>query len=172
MKRTFRVIIFALFIVAAGGYYGYTEFYKQPASRHVHAGFLVFVDGKQVDFSNIRYMSLKPCEAHGGRKSRQEIAYDMAHLHDNIGFVAHSHHEGATWGNLFRNLKYEFDTSKQIEAYVNGEEVADIFAYPLNAYDSVVLLVGNSDKKLVSKAITKKQIVKVEETSMDCGADH
>lgn len=168
MKRII-ISIAALIIFSLGGYYAYTEFYKQPAHRHIHAGFVVFVDGRQVEFSNIRYMSLKPCEEDGGRKSKEEIIHDKAHLHDNIGFVAHSHREEAVWSDLFRNINYTFDSSKPLLAFVNGKQVDDIFSYPINSYDSVVILVGNSDKNLVSKAISKEQIITIEKTSQDCG---
>ena len=127
------------------------------------------IDGKQIDFSGIKYMSLRPCEEHKGRQSKEEIVHEMAHLHDNIGYVVHSHREGAVWGDLFRNINYSFDTTKPIKGYVNGKQVTDIFSYPVNAYDSVVILVGTSKNSLVSKAITKQQIETVEKNSLDCG---
>ncbi|CAN5178674.1 hypothetical protein BH09PAT2_BH09PAT2_00150 [soil metagenome] len=167
--KHFIIAIILLIILGGGGYYAYAEFYKQPAERHIHAGFLVFIDGKQQDFSSVRFMSLEPCDEHTGRKSKEELAHEMAHLHDSVGYIGHSHREGAVWGDLFRNIGYTFDTSKPLTAYVNGKKVDDIFSYLVNAYDSLVILVGNSDKKLVSKAITKEQIVKAEQTSADCG---
>lgn len=167
MKRIL-ISLAALAIVGGGSYIAYLEFYKLPVEQHIHAGFVVFVDGKQVDFSNIRYMSLKPCEEHKENLSREEIQHEKAHLHDTVGFVAHSHREEALWGDLFRNINYNVDTSKKITAYVNGKQIDDIFNYPINAYDTLVLLVGNLDEKLLSQAITKEQIIKVEKTSQDC----
>lgn len=170
MKR-YLYLTFTILILASVAFKSYNDYYKQPAKRHIHAGFLVLVDGKPVDFSTIRYMSLKPCEEHKENLSREEIQHEKAHLHDSVGFVAHSHRESALWGDLFRNINYTIDTSKKITAYINGKQVDDIFNYPINAYDSLVLLVGNSDKKLLSQAITKEQIIKVEKTSQDCGTE-
>ncbi len=161
--------LIVMLLLGVGGYYAYDTLYKEPATRHIHAGFVVFVDGKQIDFSNIRYMSLVPCADHAGRKTHEEITQEKAHLHDNVGFVAHSHREGAVWADLFNNMNYTFDKTKTITGYVNGEQVDDIFEYPVNAYDSVVIVVGKTDPKFLTKGIIKDQIVKVEENSLDCG---
>lgn len=168
--KNLGIIIGLIFIVVVG-YIVYARYFSIPEKRHVHAGFLVFVDGKKQDFSGVRYMSLEPCDEDDSHLTRQEIQHEKAHLHDNIGFVAHSHLAGATWGDLFKNIKYKFDSSKTITAYVNGETVGDIFSYPLNAYDSVVIFVGAVDKKLLSQVISNKQIEKIEQTSADCGVD-
>lgn len=159
-------------IVLVIGYGVYRSYIFVPAKRHVHAGFRVYVDGKLQDFSNIRYMSLKPCDTSGKRPTRAQIQDEMAHLHDNVGYVAHSHREGATWGDLFQNMKFEVDRSKGITAFINGKEVEDVFSYPLNKYDSAVIFVGSVDKSLLDEAVTKEQIVNVEQTSADCGVDH
>ena len=169
MKR-YTYLICAILILGIVAFKVYRDYNHRPAERHIHAGFIVFVDGKQVDFSNIRYMSLKPCEEHKENVSKEEIEHEKAHLHDNVGFVAHSHREEALWQDLFKNIHYSFDASKKLVGYVNGKPVENIFNYPINPYDSVVILVGNSDPKLITKAITKQQIINVEKTSQDCGS--
>lgn len=168
--RKYGVLIFILILIAIGLYQQNASIPKQ---RHVHAGFTVFVDGKQVDFSNINYMSLMPCKDENVKYSKEEIQDQKAHLHENVGYVAHSHREGAVWNDLFTNMGYKIDTTKGINGYINGEKINDILNYPVNGYDSAVFFVGKENKKLLVKAITKDQILKVDQTSRDCGInDH
>ncbi len=144
-------------------------------SVHYHAGFQVYVDNEIQDFSDLKYMSLKPCKLHEeeAELTPEQIQNEKAHLHDVVGDVVHSHQEGAIWGDLFTNIGYEIpDETRQ--AYVNGELYdGDIFTKPIEAYESVVILVGSNDDvpgKLAG-AVTEEHIRDIEAQSESCGAN-
>ncbi|MBI2641014.1 hypothetical protein HYW87_00235 [Candidatus Roizmanbacteria bacterium] len=145
---------------------------KQPKEVHIHAGFQVYVDGKRQDFLQTKYMSVKPCEEGEHRElSKEEIQEEKAHLHENVGDVVHVHLEGATWGDLFKNIRYDFPRSKPIEAFVNGQRVSNILARFIGPYDSAVIFLGKSDQRLLKSAVSKERIKKVEQSSVDCGGN-
>lgn len=166
MKKLFFVIGLVTFAVA---FYLLRMISQEPKERHIHAGFQVYADGKLQNFSLNKYMSIESCkeEIHE-KKTEDEIQEEKAHLHDNVGDVVHSEREGARWKDLFTNIHFSFDRSKQITGYVNGQEVRDIFSYPINAYDSVTIFVGKTDKSSLKNAVTKNKIKEAEKTSEDC----
>ncbi|MBI4226535.1 hypothetical protein HY612_05485, partial [Candidatus Roizmanbacteria bacterium] len=143
---------------------------QEPKERHIHAGFQVYVDGRVQDFSESKYMSLIVCEKEvdQAKKTRRQIQIEKAHLHDNVGDVVHSEREGAVWRDLFKNLNFKIDQAKSSDGYVNGKKVANIFAYPINAYDSTVIFIGRSDKKLLKNSVTRKRIREVEKEGIEC----
>lgn len=163
------MLIVALIIILGGLFYLISK-NQDPKDRHIHAGFKVYIDGKMQDFSSGKYMSLILCEEKDDhrKKTKQEIQIEKAHLHGNVGDVVHSEIEGAVWGDLFKNINYKFDSSKVVESYVNDKKVSNILAYSINAYDSVVILVGKSDKKLLKNAVTKEKIREVERETETC----
>lgn len=153
----------------------------QPEKVHFHAGFVVFDNGKKVDFSGLQYMDIEPCKLNEDEEEIQtaeELQHEKAHLHDNVGDVVHSHVEGAKWGDLFANINYSIDNSK-VTAFINGIEVNDIKNIPIKAYDSLIIFVGNVDKqslasqgpgkKLLSQAVTVDHIKQTEMKSETCG---
>jgi hypothetical protein len=164
-----RFVLFFIVLVFGAGSYGYYVSFLQPKVVHYHAGFQVYRDGRLVDFSDVRYMHLKPCttEVNASRDEQME----KAHLHDLVGDVVHVHRSNARWGDLFRNMKYEIDSLGSLTGFVNGREVDGILNYPINAYDSVVLLIGEHDNpaKYLKKAVRKDHVLMVENTSEDCG---
>lgn len=173
-KKLIRIgiVLFLLIDLGIIGYFLQKKFIN-PEKAHFHAGFRVYVDDKLQDFSDIRYMELKPCTNDEGdaTKSPEELQKDKAHLHDNVGDVVHSHVKGGTWGDLFTNLKFNIHPEKGIIAYVNGREVKNILYYSIQPYDSVVIVVGkhgNQDKYLKT-AVTKAAILTEEKNSESCG---
>ncbi|MBI4226007.1 hypothetical protein HY612_02735 [Candidatus Roizmanbacteria bacterium] len=152
------------------GFLLFQKLNHEPKERHVHAGFQVYVDGKLQDFSEAKYMSLLLCEEENThpKKTKERIQIEKAHLHHNVGDVVHSEREGAVWGDLFKNIKVEFDRSKRVEGYVNGKKITNIFDYPIKAYDSVVIFSGKIEEKLLKKAVTKKRIKEVEREGAEC----
>ena len=135
---------------------------------HYHAGFQVYIDGKQKDFSAMQYMSLIPCGKNTGHEDEQ---LEKAHLHDTIGDVVHVHRDNAVWGDLFKNINYQINTTQPVEAYLNGKKVNNIFAQKINPYDSLILLIGkNMDiETYLTKQVTKSKIMSVEKKSESCG---
>ncbi len=154
------------------GLIGYEMVYKgknvEEKEVHYHAGFKVYVDGTEVNFSDFKYMSVKPCttEEHDDNDDDNKI-----HLHDGNGRVVHVHANGFKWGDLFKSLNYSFDSTKHITGYLNGKETSDILNTPIAAYDSIVVLVGDApqDVDLSKMSVTKDDIIKAEKLSESCG---
>ena len=82
--------------------------------------------------------------------------------------MVHSHRESVSWGDLFRNIHFNFATEKSVEGYVNGAKVTNIFVYPIKPYDSVVIFFGKVDRDLLKSGITKDRIIGVEKESGGC----
>lgn len=133
---------------------------------HYHAGFVVFENGKKLDFSDTKYMFIKPCTLDGEEdESTEDSQLEKAHLHDNVGDVVHIEGKGAVWGDLFTNIKFPVDYSK-VTGYVNGYEEKDFQNRRIDFDDSLVIFIGPVDKKLLSQAVTTKYI---EETAAKSG---
>ena len=163
-------IIFITLVVLIGVFYFFIHKKSFPAKPiHFHAGFVVFDNGKKVDFSNMKYMTIEPCKVDTNEvQTAAEIQHDKAHLHDGVGDVVHVHVKGAVWGDLFENINYPLDYSK-VTAFINGQQIQNIKDTPIKAYDSVVIFVGTVDKNLLSQAVTIDHIKEVESKSETCG---
>src|SRR5688500_3050606 len=127
-KKYFPLII-ALIILFIGFIFLKTKSQeKHEEEIHYHAGFMVYIDGKLQDFSEAKFMSIAPCSEESDShqaKSKVEEQLEKAHLHDNIGDVVHVHRKGAFWGDLFKNIGFEFP-DKKLKAFINGKPIADI----------------------------------------------
>lgn len=176
MKKVnfFAGLLLALVIVVLAGWYLYFNVYPRTGANdetHYHAGFVLFDGGKQVSFTDLKYMHVRPCSEGHEANADEDEQIEKAHLHDFVGDVAHVHRSGAVWGDLFKNINYDVD-GKKIRGFVNGEEEQDILKYPIKAYDSVVFFKdGKTDKKLVKTKVSKKHILEVEDKSENCGDD-
>ena len=168
IKKVIGVILVFILIAAIGVILRDTVF--APKKIHIHAGFHVYKDNKLVDFSDAKYMHAEPCTIHDDLKRVDEQG-EKAHLHDFVGDVVHVHRVGATWGDLFKNIKYSVDESKTL-AYVNSKEISHIFSYQIHPYDSLVLFIGKHDavKQALSQAVSKDYIQKIEKQSESCGS--
>ncbi len=153
------------------------KMYNKPEKTHFHAGIQVYVNGKLQDFSDEKYMNTTPCalkENSNEHESPEEIQMEKAHLHDNIGNVAHAHLTGGKWKDLFQNMKYDIVSKGDIKGYVNGEQVNNILDVRIKPYDSTVIFVGEQPAEsdgLLSKAVKKDEIVKAEKMSENCGSN-
>lgn len=172
-----KIKIFApllIVILIIGLYYFFNTSRKIESSSetkvHYHAGFVVFKDSKKVDYSDTKYMQIKPCLTEGQeeRGTAEDEQIEKAHLHDNVSDVVHVEANNAKWGDLFANVKYDLDYSKTT-AFVNGQKVKNIKNYPIKAYDSLILFIGDVDEKLLSQSVTKERIENVEKTGVTCG---
>lgn len=171
-KISLKIILLIAILCAAviSAYFFLTRF-DAKKEVHYHAGFLVYNEGKLVDFSDLKYMQVVPCTADGSEIHMDE-QIEKAHLHDNIGNVVHVHREGAKWGDLFKNIKYNIPQSQDITAYKNGKPVKDILNTPIEPYDSIIISIGKeriSEAKLKSP-VTKKQILEAEKRTETCGS--
>ncbi|MEK7470769.1 MAG: hypothetical protein AAB622_02125 [Patescibacteria group bacterium] len=140
-----------------------------PEKVHYHAGFVVFENGKKLNFSDNKYMFIKPCTIDGEEiENPGDEQIEKAHLHDNVGDVIHIEEEGAIWRDLFTNINFPVDYSK-VEAYINGEIVPNFESQSIKSNDSLVLFFGSVDKSLLSQAPTKEYIEEWGKKSSTCG---
>lgn len=161
-KITFLLI---LTVLGIAGYSGW-RWLSRPI--HYHSGFVVFENGKKIDFSDNKYMYIKPCSVDGKEDTDSEDQQmEKAHLHDNIGDVVHIESRGAKWGDLFTNIKFEIDYSSA-SAYLNGLEITGIKDTAIRPYDSLAVFVGGVDKDLLTQGITKERIVLIENSGGEC----
>ena len=133
---------------------------EETEEFHIHAGFKVYKDNELVDFSGLEYMKINPCLTGDGHAENEDEQIEKAHLHDNVGDVAHVHRENATWADLFMNIGYP----------IMGNE--DLLASPIKAYESVVFFEGeNSDiESKASSKVSREHILEVEGKSENCGS--
>lgn len=142
----------------------------KPEEVHYHAGFLVYKDGKQVDFSDFKYMHIEACGEEQGEKTPEEEQLEKAHLHDGVADVVHVHRNGATWGDLFRNINYSIDTPS-MKGYINGEPADDLLTKEIKPYDSMILVIGEEKSVDISKRVDKEHILEVEKKSELCAQE-
>lgn len=166
-KIFIAVSLVFVILVSIGGYFGYKTL-TTPKKVHYHAGFVVFQNDKKLDFSDFKYMRVKPCDDVKGNDTDEDIQAEKAHLHDQVGDVVHVERDGAYWRDLFTNIKYPVDYSKT-KAYVNGREIQDFQNTKITPYESVVILIGNNSSTHEKDAVSKQYIQKKEKESIECG---
>ncbi len=148
----------------------YQQKFKKPDIIHIHAGFLVYKDNIQVDFSKLEYMSTIPCftDKKDGLTD-ENVQQEKAHLHDGIGNVVHVHISGARWGDLFANLNYPINY-ENATGFINQRKIINFQNKTIEPYETLVVLIGKKkDEGLKQEKIEKGYIVKVENSSEPCG---
>ncbi len=118
-------------------------------SFHIHAGFNIYIDGELADYSNYKYMSLGSC----GEHSEEATFSESTHLHDKNGKVVHIHKKGVRWLDLLNNLDLDI-TSQDIQGYVNGQSVEDLWNIEIKDNDSVIFMVGDKSPKSLEYVTT------------------
>lgn len=168
-KRNIIAVFGTLLLIGIviGGFFGY-KFLTTPKEIHYHAGFVVFQNDKKIDFSDFKYMRVKPCDDVKGNHSDEDIQAEKAHLHDQVGDLVHVEREQAYWRDLFTNIHYPIDYSKA-KAYVNGKEVKDFQNTRITPYESMVILLGSNSTTHEKDAVSKQYIEKKEKESIECG---
>lgn len=168
-KRLFYIIaVIGIILFGSAIFFAARKFFT-PEKVHYHAGFVVFQNNHKLDFSNNKYMSVEPCKVNNDApESVADLQIEKAHLHDNVGDVAHIEQKGAIWKDLFTNIKFPLNYSKAT-GYINGKQVTDFQSLPIRPYDSLVVFMGNYDKKLLTQAVTKEYIQKQGNKSTTCG---
>lgn len=170
MKK--RIIIFLSFVCVlaiVGVAYFLTKDMFTPQKTHYHAGFVVFQNNKKVDFSDSKYMFIEPCNANETKQdSAADIQIEKAHLHENVGDLVHIERTGATWKDLFTNIKYPIDYTNAT-GYINGKQVADFQTQSIKPFDSLVVFIGKNNSQLLTQAVTKSYMEKMAKKSTTCG---
>ncbi|HYD35112.1 MAG TPA: hypothetical protein VD999_03535 [Vitreimonas sp.] len=167
------LVTLAITVSVAGWWY----YYRTPddihhESVHYHAGFQVYVDDVKQDYSDWKYMNFTPCGDHQEKQTPEEEQQEKAHLHDGNGDVVHVHRPGATWGDLFKNIGVTLDANKEVVAYSGDQKITDILTKPIEANQSIVIVVGAQEKanEYLPNRVTLERIAEVEKKSELCGA--
>ena len=161
-----KKILLTIILVVILGLILYLK-YLPKKEIHYHAGFKVYIDRKEEDFSKIKYMSVLACETEEEEHKENE-QLEKAHLHDRVGDVVHVEAEGAKWKDLFENISYQFDKAEELIGYVNGQKTENILDYPIKSYDSVIIFSGKVDKILLNSVVSQERIIEVEKKTETC----
>ncbi len=142
------------------------EILKNPrvprgAKVHEHADYKIFVDNKEIDFSDDRYQST----------TGKELSSEQ-HLHDNNGNNIHKHLTKKTLADFFASLwviitqnclqldtgeKYCSDATKTLKFFVNDEPKVDFISYEFSDLDRILISYGAETEeqiKLQLNAVT------------------
>ena len=141
-----------LAIVAGASYYLYQKhnpFTYYEDKVHVHADFLVYINDKKIDLTDVKYQS-----------SVEQILHKNVHLHDGEDKVVHRHAEGITFAEFLSSVGFTLtndclttDTNENLcsnegsvlTLYVNKQPYADITSYIPQEEDQVLLYYGAKD---------------------------
>lgn len=166
-KRINIILFILLFLVALT--FLFVRNKQAPENKvHYHAGFIVFKDNKQIDFSDSKYMNITPCTTDKSL-SDNNPQLEKAHLHDNVGTVVHIEHSQAIWKDLFTNIHFPIDYSDTV-GYINGTKVDNYSSYSIHPDDSLVVFIGKNDITTDLKhAMTKNEIETLAKKSISCG---
>lgn len=147
MKKTVIFVALALLAVIVGIII--KAFMVPELSIHYHANFGIIKEEKLVDFSDTKYMNLKPCTVNEADPLLEPKSENI-HLHNNEGTVVHLHTDGVTWSELFTKLKYNLPSVSQMQLYFNQKKVgSDILKQVIKPDDTLMIHIG-SDSKVAS----------------------
>lgn len=110
MHRFFRTqtptLALALTLLTACSLFGPKKPAVNPDPNHVHIDFAVWTEGRQIDFSDAKYMSGSSKDEPEGEHDDAEHKHDYLHLHDEIGHVIHAHKPGLALGEFLSSLDF------------------------------------------------------------------
>lgn len=167
-KKIIGIIVVIIMVVIS--YFAYFTFRKitAPEKVHYHAGFVVFKDDKKINFSDFKYMRIKPCiEDKNHKDSDEDVQAEKAHLHDLVGNVVHVEEKNAYWRDLFYNINYKLDYSKAV-AFINGKKVSQFENRKIQPDESLIILMGNNKSNHLQDAVSKSYINEKAAKSEDC----
>ncbi len=175
MKRFLPVLAFIL-IAAAAWLYGVNVRVPNPDPNHTHADFAVWIDGKQMDFSDDKYMEKKPTDeesillgqssATGSTRSALQV---FLHLHDGNGRVIHRHKPDLGFVSFLRSIGFDLtdtclitDEGKQVcntehdqwKLFVNGKVLTPYFQNYMFADGDHILLTNTSDVTEIKRELS------------------
>lgn len=168
MKKYFKYIL-VIFVLIVGVLSLFLYKNLTTARKvHYHAGFVVFKEDKKIDFSDFKYMRIKPCNEDTNHKDlKVDIQAEKAHLHDLVGDVVHVEEENAYWRDLFSNINYKLDYSKTV-AFVNDKRVNHFENQKIQPDESLIILIGNNKSNHLQDAVKKEYIERQAKKSADC----
>lgn len=161
--------IVAGILILAGGLFAYSAFQSKPHEEvHLHAGFQVYIDDKQIDFSNNKYMYFLPC---GVDSAHQKNLNDKVHLHDKVGDVAHVHAAGMKWKDLFEAIKYDLPYTEDTKYIKDGVEVENLLEQEIQNNESVIFVFDGEKKveEYVKDQVSVEHIEEIAHSKENCG---
>lgn len=170
-KTVVALILILACIIGIAGFWS-AKILFTPKKVHYHAGFVVLAHNTKVDFSDWKYMTVRPCSlTKKDDGSNKVIQNEKAHLHDGVGDVVHVERAGGTWQDLFKNIKYPLNYPNA-KGYVNGKKVDNFQKAQIHPDDSLVVFIGDNNdiQKGLALAVKKTYIETVAKKSGDCGS--
>ncbi|MDO8626938.1 MAG: hypothetical protein Q7K42_00600 [Candidatus Diapherotrites archaeon] len=143
---------------------------------HVHADFLVVLNGEAKDFSLPEFQSNKPFNSTESDKSKSPLT----HLHDGKGNVVHVHAKGVTWKMFFESIGMNINgncfTDEKKDQYcsmryfVNGEEFPEIADKEILDLDRVLITYPlETEENALEKEIQKELAQVTDEACIPSG---
>jgi hypothetical protein len=166
MKNIFLITSFVFVILVSGcsstevlpdGHEATAEHIDEHGSKeklHIHAGFMVYINDKLVDFSVIMY----------------QLRNKSVHVEDRMGEVIHVHKEGITIGDFFESLGVEFNNTyiaipvegtycnedyRKLSFYVNGVENNEFENYEIQDSDKILISYGEGGIKKQLESVAR-----------------
>ena len=143
-------------VVSAPGEHDHDD-HEHSDEVHVHADFVMTIDGEEMDLTQDKYQS-----------KVGDIKHADIHLHDNQGNIIHRHAEGVTFGDFLRSIGFLFtdecitldtgeeycaDSDHTLSLYVNNEAQTAINDYIIEDNDRVLLYYGEKDSTEISNML-------------------
>lgn len=143
-KIIFSIAFFSIAIIAAGILFTMNILDNE---YHVHADFLVSINGEKINFSQSQYQSTATNTLHSG-----------VHLHDGWGTVIHYHQKGITLQDFFtsldmnmsqncfttQNTSYCTNQTHNFEVYVNNKTIENPQNYVADDLDQIAIIYQDS----------------------------
>ena len=118
-------------------------------STHIHADVKVYLNGRQIDFSQRKY----------------QITTSYIHFEDGLGDVIHVHATGMTMDHLFKSLNGEFnsecllfegqnycnDANKKLKFFVNGKPNNEFGYFVMKDLDKILISYGGENSSEIQK---------------------
>ncbi len=127
--------------------------YSEGDQVHVHADFVVSVNGERLRFTDAEYQA-----------TAQNLPHTDLHLHDGVDNVIHRHADGVTFAEFINSLgltltdtclttkdgtPYCTDDTSALRLFVNTEPVPVITEYIFNEEDQILLYYGNASNQAI-----------------------
>ena len=123
-----------------------------PGSTHIHQDFKLYLDGRELDFSQQRY----------------QLRSRHVHVEGGDGDVIHVHATGATLGFFLDTLGFQFNSScivaddsarycnsgsSTLKLYVNGRPSAEFGGYVLQPNDKILISYGSESGEEIGRQL-------------------
>jgi len=140
MKKRISIGLIIVGVIAGALYWNKAHTpVPNPDPNHTHADVAVWIDQKQIDFSDPKYMSGLSTDEHT-HDEPDEYLHQYLHLHDGVGHVIHSHKPGQTLREFFDSIGFEFPGPiERWTMWINGMEEEFDLDYKFQDLDQIML---------------------------------